>query len=215
VNLFPAHANQLLWLALGALGVATFGTPAFLIAWARTPYATGQQSPPEQPVKFDHRHHTRDDGITCEFCHAGALTTAIAGVPSTALCMNCHSQVWTQSPELSAVRRSFFTNEPLRWARVNSVPDFVYFDHAAHATHGVGCVTCHGRIDQMPQVHAAEPLTMRWCLECHREPEKYLRPLDKVTDMEWVPERPQAELGRELRARLGVRSITNCSGCHR
>lgn len=215
VNLFPAWANQIYWLAIGSAGAAIIGVPAALIAWARTPYATGAQHPPEQPIKFDHRHHARDDGITCEYCHGGALKGPSAGVPATSLCMNCHSQVWTASPEVSPVRHSYFANEPIRWRRVNNLPDFVFFDHSAHTSHGVGCVTCHGRVDLMGQVFQAEPLTMRWCLDCHFEPEKHLRPLDKVTDMEWKPDRPQLELGRELRSALGVRSVIHCSGCHR
>ncbi|MDF2693046.1 MAG: Molybdopterin oxidoreductase subunitprotein, partial [Labilithrix sp.] len=166
-------------------------------------------------VKFDHRHHARDDGITCEYCHGGAAKTPFAGIPPTSVCMNCHAQVWTTSPELSRVRRSFFEDEPIRWQRVNRLPDFVFFDHSAHVSHGVGCVTCHGRVDQMGQVYAAQPLTMRWCLDCHREPEKFLRPLDAVTEMDWQPDRPQEELGRELRAELGVRSLVECSACHR
>lgn len=215
MNLFPSYANEIYWVAIGAIGVTVVGTPVALILWARTPYATGQDQPLEQPVKFDHRHHVRDDGVTCEYCHGGAMHTPYAGVPATALCMNCHSQVWPSSPELEPVRRSYFENRPIRWQRVNRLPDFVFFNHSAHVTHGVGCVTCHGRVDQMGQVYAAQPLMMRWCLDCHREPEKYLRPLDKVTDMEWKPDRPQEELGRELRAQLGVRSITTCTGCHR
>ncbi|MBX3206308.1 MAG: cytochrome c3 family protein [Labilithrix sp.] len=215
VNLFPAYANQIYWLAIGGAAAAIVGTPAALIAWARTPYATGQGEPPDQPIKFDHRHHVRDDGITCEYCHGGAARSSKAGIPATSVCVNCHSQIWTTSPELAEVRRSYFANEPIRWKRVNALPDFVFFDHSAHVNKGVGCVTCHGRIDRMGQVYQARPLTMRWCLECHRAPEEHLRPLDKVTDMEWTPDRPQEELGRELRASLGVRSIVECSGCHR
>lgn len=215
VNLFPPYANQILWLAIGALGLVVVGTPAAWIAWARTPYATGDKEPVRQPIKFDHRHHVRDDGIDCLYCHGNAKKSAYAGVPATSVCMNCHSQIWTSSPELSKVRKSWFSGEPIRWRRVNVVPDFVFFDHSIHLAKGVGCVTCHGRVDLMGQVYAAEPLTMRWCLDCHRNPERHLRPLDKVTDMEWAPDRPQLELGRELRAAYGVRSIVECSGCHR
>ncbi len=216
VNLFPAYANQVYWVAIGAVAAAIVVAPVVLIAWARMPYATGQGEPPEQPIKFDHRHHVRDDGITCEYCHGGAERSPFAGIPSTSVCVNCHSQVWTASPELAEVRRSYFANEPIRWRRVNALPDFVFFNHSAHVTKGVGCVSCHGRVDTMGQVHQAMPLTMRWCLDCHREPEKHLRPLDKITDMEWTPDPARAkELGRELRASLGVRSVIECSGCHR
>ncbi len=213
MNLFRPYANQLLWLALAGIGAAILGVPAAAIAWARTDYATDRHQPPDQPVKFDHRHHVRDDGVGCEYCHENAFKSAVAGIPPTARCMSCHAQVWTSSPELSAVRRSWFEGEPIRWTRVNRLPDFVFFDHSAHVTHGVGCVSCHGRVDLMPQVYAAQPLTMRWCLDCHRAPEAHLRPLDRITDMSWQPDR--REIGRELRASLAVRSLTHCSTCHR
>jgi hypothetical protein len=129
--------------------------------------------------------------------------------------MNCHNQVWTDSPELAAVRRSYFEGTPIRWRRVHTLPDFVFFDHSIHVGKGVGCVTCHGRVDRMAQVLAVAPLTMRWCLDCHREPQKNLRPLDQITAMEWTPDRPQEVIGRELANELGVRSIEDCTACHR
>jgi hypothetical protein len=196
-----------------AAGVVGF--PTFFMVWARTPYATGQDEPRMQPIKFDHRHHVRDDGIECTYCHAGATRSAFAGVPPTSVCMGCHAQIWTQSPELAALRASWIEDRPIVWRRVHSLPQHVYFNHAIHVNKGVGCVTCHGRVDRMSQVFQVEELTMSWCLECHRNPERYLRPPEKVTDMEWVPDRPQLELGREIAARLAVRSITDCTGCHR
>jgi len=213
--LFSPAANSIYW-TLIALGIiAIIAVPAGLIAWARTPYSTGQDEPEEQPVKFDHRHHVRDDGIDCLYCHAGAESSSYAGVPSTSLCMGCHSQIWTESPEVAPVRESYFSGRPLRWRRVNRLPDFVFFNHSIHVHKGVGCITCHGRVDEMGQVFAAKPLTMRFCLGCHRAPEKELRPLDDITNMDWAPDRPREEVGRELAARLGVRSITDCTGCHR
>lgn len=215
VNLFPESANAVYWLAIALVAGATVAIPALAIAWARTPYATGEQQAVEQPIKFDHRHHVRDDGVDCTYCHSGAMHTAYAGVPSTSTCMNCHSQIWTSSPELARVRDSYFANEPIRWQRVNAVPDFVFFNHSIHVNKGVGCVSCHGRVDKMGQVFAAKPLTMRWCLDCHGAPEKHLRPLDKITDMEWEPDRPREEVGREVAAALGVRRIEDCTACHR
>jgi hypothetical protein len=213
--LFAPSANSIFWLAIGSIAVAVVALPAALIGWARTPYATGQEQPQSQPVKFDHRHHVRDDGVDCLYCHGGAERTPFAGVPATALCMGCHNQIWPESPEVAPVRQSYFDGRPLHWNRVNALPDFVYFDHSIHVNKGVGCVTCHGRVDQMGQVYQAEPLTMRFCLNCHRAPEKHLRPLDKITDMEWKPTRPQEEVGRELREQLHIRSVVDCSGCHR
>lgn len=213
--LFSPSANAVYWLSIAAIGGAALALPLACIAWARTPYATGEGEPPEQPIKFDHRHHVRDDAVDCLYCHSGATRAASAGVPATSLCMGCHNQVWTSSPELAPVRASWFENRPIHWARVNEVPDFVFFDHSAHTNHGVGCVECHGRVDLMGQVYQAKPLTMRFCLDCHRDPEKHLRPLDKITDMSWTPDRPQEELGRELAARYGVRKLTDCTACHR
>ena len=214
LNLFARSANAMYWVAIAAIGGTLVATPALCIVWARTPYATGQEDPPPQPVKFDHRHHVRDDGIDCLYCHTGATNSKNAGIPPTATCMACHSQIWTGSPELAPVQKSWFDGAPLHWTRVNNVPDFVFFDHSVHVNKGVGCVECHGRVDLMGQVFAAQPLTMRWCLDCHRDPEKHLRPLDRITDMEWKADDP-AKVGHELGKQLGVRSITHCTACHR
>jgi hypothetical protein len=213
--LFPAWANSVLWVALGFAASMAALLPTALIAFARTPYATGEDTPPLQPVKFDHRHHVRDDGIPCLYCHAEATRSAYAGVPPTSLCMNCHAQVWITSPELTPVRESYAKNEPIRWARVHSLPDHVFFNHAIHTNKGIGCVSCHGRVDLMAQVYPVAPLTMRWCLDCHRSPERHLRPLSEVANPEWMPAEPQEALGARLRQVLGVRSIEDCTACHR
>ena len=170
----------------------------------------------DQPIDFDHRHHAKDDGIDCRYCHYEAFRSPYAGVPPTAVCMNCHSQVWQESERLKPVRQSWFTNQPLRWVRVHQLPDFVFFNHSAHVTRGVGCAECHGRVDEMPAVYQAHDLTMRWCLDCHRRPDANLRPLDLVTDMEWDPgEKARLEIGRSVRRELGVNPPVNCTTCHR
>jgi hypothetical protein len=173
------------------------------------------QDPIEQPIQFDHRHHTRDEGIDCRFCHSQVDKSPHAGVPSSQLCLNCHSQVWNQSPLLDPVRRSFIEGRPITWQKVNDVPDFVYFNHSIHVNKGVGCVTCHGRVDQMPAVEKAYPLTMSWCLNCHRSPEKHLRPLEEVTNMAWAPEGDAELVGQELAVKNQVHTRTSCSTCHR
>lgn len=212
---FPRSANTAYWIAIGGAAAGIVVVPLALMAWARTPYATGQNEAVPQPIKFDHRHHTRDDGIDCAYCHAGSTRGKTAGLPSSALCMGCHAQVWTDSPELAAVRESVLEDRPIHWNRVTRVADFVFFDHSAHTQHGVGCVTCHGRVDRMGQVFQAEPMTMSFCLDCHREPEEHLRPREVVTDMEWRSDGSPKELGATLRASYGVRSLTDCSICHR
>jgi hypothetical protein len=213
--LFPAWSNSALRFALGAAVTAAVALPCLAMAWVRTPYMSGQDTPVMQPIKFDHRHHVRDDGIDCLYCHAGATRSAYASIPAVSTCMDCHSQVWTASPELTRLRSAYFKSEPIAWVRVNNLPRHVFFNHAIHVAKGVGCVTCHGRVDLMPQVYQAETLFMQWCLACHRHPENYLRPLAEITSMEWEPSRPQVEVGREVQAALDVHPTTDCSGCHR
>lgn len=211
--LFPRWSDTLLrtTLLVGVVGVLGFF--ALLMVWVRSPYATGQFDPVQQPIYFDHRHHVRDEGIDCKYCHADAWKGAFAGVPATSLCMNCHSQVWAESPRFKPLYDSYFTGTPIRWLRVNALPDFSFFNHSAHVSHGVGCSTCHGRVDLMPAVDQQPTLLMGWCLDCHRHPANNLRPLDRITDMEWSPSDPGTQYA--LMKELGVESKTDCSTCHR
>lgn len=181
----------------------------------RSPYMTQEGVPREQPVPFSHKHHVDDDGIDCRYCHTSVETSSFAGIPSTDICMNCHSQLWTDSPALAPVRQSYASGQPLQWTRVNSLPEFVYFDHSIHVQKGVGCATCHGPVDEMPLMRRAQPLTMQWCLDCHRNPEKYLRPREEVFNMDWQPPADQTALGKELVQKYHVQSKTSCSTCHR
>jgi hypothetical protein len=189
--LFPRWTNAIL--AISVISVITIITaviaaPMILV---RTPYGTDQHRPVGQPVEFDHRHHVRDDGIDCLYCHPNAETTAYAGIPPTEVCMGCHGQVWADSPQLALVRESWRTNVAIGWRRVNDLPDHVYFHHGVHVTAGVACETCHGDVKSMARVHRHAPLTMGWCLDCHRNP----------------PNRP--DLGH------GITPLTTCSACHR
>ena len=197
--------GAILVLLLGAVGV-----PVALMAWVRTPWQTGMTDRVEQPIPFDHRHHVRDDGIDCRYCHWSVERAPSAGLPASGLCMNCHGQVLNDSPLLQPVRTSVAENRPIPWARVNRVPDFVYFDHSAHVSHGVGCETCHGRVDLMPRVRQAEPLTMGWCLACHRDPAPRLRPLDEITTMGY-----RRAPGDTVPPSTRVPAPTNCTTCHR
>jgi hypothetical protein len=191
------------------------------LAWAgviRGPYMTDQDVVRDQPVPFSHQHHVSGLGIDCRYCHTSVEKGAFAGIPATQICMNCHKQVWADSMTLEPVRASFRENRPIKWVRVNNVPDFVYFDHSIHIHKGVGCETCHGRVDRMPLTWQAESLHMEWCLNCHRSPEKYLRPREEVFTMGWQPPIPQEELGRQLVLSYKIdppRKLTNCSICHR
>jgi hypothetical protein len=213
-ELFPPWTSTAfrLALALGALGLG--GGLTLLWFFVRSPLYTGQHEPISQPLQFDHRHHVGDLGIDCRYCHLTVETAASAGYPPTEVCMSCHGQIWNQSPLLAPVRESYFSGRPLTWKRVHRLPDFVYFNHAIHVSKGVGCVTCHGRVDQMGAVMEVEPISMKWCLDCHRDPEPRLRPRDRVTDLAWEPSDALA-VGREVARDDDVHTRTSCSTCHR
>ena len=174
--------------------------------------------PVEQPVPFSHQHHVRDDGIDCRYCHTSVETSAVAGIPPLATCMTCHSQLFTDAPPLAPLMNAYRGGPALQWNRVHDLPDFVYFDHSIHVAKGVGCTTCHGPIDRMPLVRRVASLEMQWCLDCHRAPERFLRPRDHVFDVDWRPLPDQLERGARLRKAYGLRStreLTDCSTCHR
>jgi hypothetical protein len=213
--LFRPSSNTTMRVALAVIGVAIIGLVAAPMIYVRTPDGTGQYDAVDQPVQFDHRHHVQDDGIDCRYCHNTVDHAATAGIPSTDVCMGCHSQIWNQSEMLEPVRRSFFSDRPIPWNRVHQLPAFVYFNHSIHVNKGFGCVTCHGRVDQMATVYQEQPLTMGWCLGCHRNPEPNRRPLEEITSMTWTPDDPVA-VQMALTARDGpLRHLTNCTTCHR
>ena len=218
---------------------ATIYGALFVIAalfWAaaeiqRSPYVTYAGVARPQPAPFSHQHHVAALGIDCRYCHTSVETSSFAGIPPTKTCMNCHSQIWTGAPMLEPVRESFRTGKSLVWNRVNDLPDFVYFDHSIHINKGVGCNTCHGPVDRMPLMYNYASLQMEWCLDCHRNPQKNLRPRDQVFNMRYEPpsrEKPllldgktytdQLTLGTELVKKYKLRTvadITSCSTCHR
>lgn len=195
-----------LFLVAAALGAAA--------AIVRSPYLTEAGVIRSQPVPFSHLHHVGDVGIDCRYCHRTVETQAFAGMPETQVCMDCHSQLWTESAMLEPVRASFRDNTPLRWTRVHDLPDYVYFHHGIHISKGIACETCHGRVDQMPLMWRENTLHMEWCLDCHRHPEKTLRPLDDVFAFDWSPQ-PETPSGVELAIERHVKSETHCSACHR
>jgi hypothetical protein len=180
-------------------------------------YTTRVNVPVEQVVPFSHKHHAGGIGIDCRYCHSSVETSAFAGMPSTETCMTCHSQLWTDAPMLAPVRQSLASGKPLQWRRVNDLPDFVYFNHSIHVSKGVGCSTCHGPVDQMPLTWQASSLYMKWCLDCHRQPEKFIRERKEVFNIAWRPSADQPAKGRELAANYHLRSgqLTDCSLCHR
>jgi cytochrome c7-like protein/class III cytochrome C family protein len=205
--------------------VTIFGAIFFILAvlWLidglnRSSYNTQAYVPKEQPVQFSHKHHVGDEGIDCRYCHTSVENSAFAGIASTRTCMNCHSQIFADSPYLEPVRESFRTNRPIRWTRVHDLPDFVYFDHSIHVNKGVGCSTCHGRIDLMPLTYQIASLQMEWCLQCHREPELFIRPRNEVFKMDWQPPSDQLDQGRKLVKEYKIQDpsvLTSCNTCHR
>jgi hypothetical protein len=181
----------------------------------RSPYVTRAFEVREQPVPFSHAHHVGGMGIECRYCHTSVDRSAVAGIPPTKTCMNCHSQIWSQSPTLEPVRASLRTDTSLEWTRVHDLPDFVYFNHSAHVNKGIGCSTCHGRVDLMPLTWQEHSLQMEWCLECHRQPEKYVRPRAEVYNVAYEPPADQLEQGRKLIREYNIHTRVSCSTCHR
>jgi hypothetical protein len=171
--------------------------------------------PRAQPVPFSHKHHVQDDGIDCRYCHTSVEISAVAGIPPTETCMSCHSQIWANADMLEPVRASFRTGQSLEWTRVHDLPDFVYFNHSIHVNKGIGCSTCHGRVDRMPLMYKVNTLYMQWCLECHRAPEHYVRPRSQVFNMAYQAPEDQMELGRRLVAEYKIQKLTDCVTCHR
>jgi hypothetical protein len=170
---------------------------------------------PGQPVPFSHKHHVGDDGIDCRYCHTSVETSSFAGIPPTETCMGCHSQIWANAELLEPVRASLRTGKSLEWARVHDLPDFVYFNHSIHINKGIGCSTCHGRVDQMPLTYKVNTLYMQWCIGCHRNPAQFVRPRDQVFNIAYQYPDNQLELGIRLVKEYKIQSLTDCVTCHR
>jgi hypothetical protein len=217
--------SQIFHPAMNYVAKATiFGAVFILVAagWVasavdRSPYSTEAGVVRHQPVPFSHEHHVNGLGIDCRYCHTSVEKSSFAGIPATKTCMTCHSQIWTNAQILEPVRESWRTEKPLAWTRVHNLPDYVYFNHSIHIAKGIGCNTCHGQVDQMPLMYQAASLQMEWCLQCHRNPEQYIRPKEKVFDMKYQPPKNQLELGRQLVEQYHVQKqqLTDCYICHR
>ena len=202
--------------------LSIFGAVFILAAFAviitainRSGYVTQAGVAREQPVPFSHQHHVGGVGLDCRYCHTSVENAAFANIPPTKTCMNCHSQIWANSPTLEPVRESFRSDKSIPWTRVHDLPDFAYFNHSIHVNKGVGCSTCHGRVDRMPLVWQEKSLQMEWCLDCHRHPERYVRPREEVFNMEYQPPADQIALGIHLIDKYKIQSLTSCSTCHR
>ncbi len=211
---FPRWTN-LLRPALVVGGAGGMVYAVVLVALGFSPKTTDVGYAPEQPVPYSHQLHVGQLGLDCRYCHNTVERTAKAAIPPTQTCMNCHSMVRTTSEKLAPVFESYATGRPVRWVRVHDLPDYVYFDHSIHVNRGVACETCHGRVDTMETVRQVRTLSMGWCLDCHRSPDRYLRPPELVTEMGWKPEGDPAVLGARLRASRNINPSTDCITCHR
>ncbi|MDB6171759.1 MAG: Cytochrome c family protein [Chthoniobacteraceae bacterium] len=222
-NIFPRGSNILplkIILCLAVIGTAT--TAGFAYYFTNKYTNVGYQ--PTQPVPFPHDIHVKQVGMDCRYCHSAVEVAAHSNIPTTQVCMNCHGQVQKDSPKLQAVRDSWQTGKPIEWVQIHKTPDYAYFNHSAHVNRGVSCVSCHGQINEMPVVYHAKPLSMDWCLECHRHPEDALRPLSEITNLDWKPTPKsgqsvadaQQEIGLALKTKGNINPPdSNCAGCHR
>ena len=218
--LFTPRANLFARMAIALVILIVISTCFIAYGWERSSYTTNQGIAVNQPVPFSHAHHVGGLGIDCRYCHTSVEKSGFAGYPPTSTCMNCHQQIWTEASVLQPVRDSWQQDKPIRWQRVNRLPDFVYFNHSIHVNKGVGCTECHGQVDQMPLMYAHAPLTMEWCLDCHRNPGPRLRPAEDIFSVKYRPpddKEARAEQQKSLMERYRIHPIglTNCSVCHR
>jgi hypothetical protein len=231
MQIFPRSSNAIARASLFGAVFVVGGLFGMLYIFQSSPYITHAGVHKSQPVPFSHQHHVTGLGIDCRYCHTSVEQSSFAGIPPTKTCMNCHAQIWTNAAYLEPVRESFRSGKSLEWTRVNQVPNFVYFNHSIHINKGVGCDICHGPVDRMPYMYQFASLQMEFCLNCHRAPEKYLRPREQVFNMRYdapstsepvvmdgVAYAGQLELGQALKKKYKVRSvedITSCNTCHR
>ena len=233
-NFFPRWSNTILFQIIACVAVLGGGI-TLAVAYYFTPKYTRVGYEPDQPVPYDHKLHVEQLGMDCRYCHSFVETSGHANVPTAQVCWNCHKSVKKESPQLEPIRRAadvtheFYTGEPVEWKRVHMAPDYVYFDHSVHINRGVSCASCHGDVGEMRVVKHAESHSMSWCLDCHRNPEEHVRPLDEVFNLKWKPEdlgeaklkelgvekATQREIGKKLVHDWKINPPTNCSACHR
>jgi len=213
-QIFPEWTNKLPGRIILSGGVlAILAIAGIWYYWS--PWYTDVGYQPVQPIPYSHKFHVGELGMDCRYCHTGVEVSPVAMVPPTQTCMNCHAMVKTDSPKLAPLRESWETGTPLRWVRIHKVPDYAYFDHSAHVSVGVGCESCHGNIAEMEEVFLDQPLSMGWCLECHRNPDPHLRPVEDITVMGWTPPADQSARAAAIKTALDINPPETCSGCHR
>ena len=214
-QIFHPSANGIARIMLAGLIILVASSGILLYYVGQSPYVTRAYEARQQPIQFSHERHVAGNGIDCRYCHTAVEKSAPAGIPPTKTCMNCHAQILSSSPYLEPVRASYANDVSIQWVKVHDLPDYVYFNHSIHVNKGVGCTTCHGRVDQMPLMWTVNTLQMEWCLDGHRAPEKYLRPRSAVFTVDYQPPADQLALGGQLVKEYQVKKLTNCSTCHR
>ena len=213
-QIFPEWSNKVFPVLLLAIFLGAIGTVGFFWYFGSPKY-TDVGYRPEQPVPYSHKLHAGDLGLDCRYCHVGVELSASATVPPTQTCMNCHTLIKTDSKKVAAVIESWTKGIPIEWIRIHDLPDYAYFNHSAHVNAGGGCASCHGNVAEMEEVMQVEALSMSWCLDCHREPDEHIRPLDQVTNMNWIPPENQMLLARQSIEEKNINPPVDCSGCHR
>jgi hypothetical protein len=214
-QVFHPSANGIARIMLAGLIILVASSGILLYYVGKSPYVTRDHEARQQPIQFSHERHVAGNGLDCRYCHTAVETSATAGIPPTKTCMNCHAQIYASSPYLEPVRASYANDVSIQWVKVHDLPDFVYFNHSIHVNKGVGCTTCHGQVDKMPLMWTVQTLQMEWCLDCHRAPEKYLRPRSAVFRVDYQPPADQLALGTQLVKDYQVKTLTSCSTCHR
>jgi len=213
-QIFPKWTNRITLVVLGG-AVPLVALAVGAVGYYASPKFTDVGYRPVQPIPYSHKLHAGELAIDCRYCHAQVEVAAAATLPPTKVCMNCHKVIARDSALLEPLRESAASGKPIEWVRVHKIPDYAYFDHSVHIRVGIGCSSCHGAIQEMEVVQQAMPLSMSWCLDCHRNPDMYLRPLDQVTNMEWTPSKTQKEAALQYRQERKIHPPTDCSGCHR
>jgi hypothetical protein len=214
-QLFRPAANTIAKVSISVAVLLVCSTIGIAYMVDRGPWITNVGVAPVQPVYFSHKHHVKDDGIDCRYCHTSVEQSGYAGLPATETCMSCHSQIWSNASVTEPIRQSWASGESIKWVRVHDLPDFVFFNHSIHIAKGIGCQTCHGQINEMPWVYKVNTLYMNWCVNCHRNPAQYIRPRSEVFNMDYKYPANQAELGAQLVKEYHVQSLTDCVTCHR
>jgi hypothetical protein len=214
-QLFRPSSNTIAKVSIALVILSAGSLLAFGYLMDRGSWITSVRVAPEQPIMFSHKHHVKDDGIDCRYCHTGVETSSYAGLPPTETCMTCHSQIWSNASATQPIRDSWASGKSIAWTRVHDLPDFVYFNHSIHINKGIGCSTCHGQVDEMPWLYKVNTLNMNWCVNCHRNPAQFIRPRAEVFNVDYQYPANQAELGAKLVKEYHAKSLTDCVTCHR